>query len=119
MCWSVRRQRWSSLRALPEDWPQVSNAKTEGVSSFFFFFLLAPNPSQNVIYEETERLQQDLEKVQQLEGKIKSELGSLKERISTMESELSVYSDLDNLRHTAEDKKKVFINELRNMTVDS
>lgn len=57
---------------------------------------------------ETERLQQDLEKVQQLEGKINSELSSLKERISTMESELTVYRDLDNLRLTADTKKKVF-----------
>ncbi|CAF92506.1 unnamed protein product, partial [Tetraodon nigroviridis] len=55
---------------------------------------------------ETERLRQDLEKVQQLEGKIRSELSSLKERIGTMETELSVYGDLDRLRHSADDKKK-------------
>lgn len=47
--------------------------------------------------------------MQQLEGKITSELSSLKERIATMESELTVYSDLDNLRHTADDKKKVSV----------
>lgn len=56
--------------------------------------------------------------MQQLEGKIKSELSSLKERISTMESELTVYSDLDNLRQTADDKKKVFVIKLHIMTVD-
>lgn len=46
--------------------------------------------------------------MQQLEGKIRSELSSLKERIGTMETELSVYGDLDRLRHSADDKKKVF-----------
>lgn len=55
--------------------------------------------------------------MQQLEGKIKSELDSLKQRISTMESELTVYSDLDNLRHTADNKKKVFVNKLHIMSV--
>lgn len=75
-------------------------------------FQATADKTKSVIYEETERLQQDLEKVQQLEGKIKSELSSLKERISTMESELTVYSDLDNLRHTADDKKKVLVIKL-------
>uniref|UniRef100_A0A8D3CZ41 Intraflagellar transport protein 74-like n=1 Tax=Scophthalmus maximus TaxID=52904 RepID=A0A8D3CZ41_SCOMX len=56
---------------------------------------------------ESQRLQQDLEKVQQLEGKITGELSTLKERVGTMETELHTYRDLDNLRHTAEDKKKV------------
>lgn len=46
--------------------------------------------------------------MQQLEGKIRSELRSLKERIGTMEAELTVYADLDSLRHSADDKKKVF-----------
>uniref|UniRef100_A0A8D3CFL4 Intraflagellar transport protein 74-like n=1 Tax=Scophthalmus maximus TaxID=52904 RepID=A0A8D3CFL4_SCOMX len=55
---------------------------------------------------ESQRLQQDLEKVQQLEGKITGELSTLKERVGTMETELHTYRDLDNLRHTAEDKKK-------------
>ncbi|XP_063768200.1 intraflagellar transport protein 74 homolog [Eleginops maclovinus] len=55
---------------------------------------------------ESQRLQQDLEKVQQLEGKITGELSSLKERVSTMETELVTYRDLDNLRHTGEEKKK-------------
>uniref|UniRef100_A0AAQ5ZPW3 IF rod domain-containing protein n=1 Tax=Amphiprion ocellaris TaxID=80972 RepID=A0AAQ5ZPW3_AMPOC len=56
---------------------------------------------------ESQRLQQDLEKVQQLEGKITGELSTLKERVNTMESELLTYRDLDTLRHTAEEKKKV------------
>lgn len=56
---------------------------------------------------ESIRLQQDLEKVQQLEGKITSELTTLKEQISTMESDLHTYRDLDTLRHTAEERKKV------------
>ena len=59
------------------------------------------------LHPESQRLQQDLEKVQQLEGKITGELSSLKERVSTMESELTTYRDLDTLRHTAEEKKKV------------
>uniref|UniRef100_A0A665VLS5 Intraflagellar transport 74 n=1 Tax=Echeneis naucrates TaxID=173247 RepID=A0A665VLS5_ECHNA len=62
---------------------------------------------------ESQRLQQDLEKVQQLEGKITSELSNLKERVSTMESELHTYRDLDTLRHTAEEKKKVTLHEER------
>lgn len=45
--------------------------------------------------------------MQQLEGKITGELSTLKERVSTMESELHTYRDLDALRHTAEEKKKV------------
>lgn len=59
------------------------------------------------LHPESQRLQQDLEKVQQLEGKITGELSSLKERVSTMESELHTYRDLDTLRHTAEERKKV------------
>lgn len=64
----------------------------------WFFFLHLP---------ESLRLQQDLEKVQQLEGKITCELSTLKEQISTMESELRTYRDLETLRRTAEEKKKV------------
>ena len=45
--------------------------------------------------------------MQQLEGKITGELSTLQERVSTMESELVTYRDLDTLRHTAEEKKKV------------
>uniref|UniRef100_A0A7N8XWW1 Intraflagellar transport 74 n=1 Tax=Mastacembelus armatus TaxID=205130 RepID=A0A7N8XWW1_9TELE len=56
---------------------------------------------------ESQRLQHDLDKVQQLEGKITGELNTLKERVSTMESELHTYRDLDTLRKTAEEKKKV------------
>ncbi|XP_017259470.1 intraflagellar transport protein 74 homolog [Kryptolebias marmoratus] len=56
---------------------------------------------------ESLRLQQDLEKVQQLEGKITCELTTLKEQISTMESDLHTYRDLDTLKYTAEEKKKV------------
>ncbi|XP_061778153.1 intraflagellar transport protein 74 homolog [Nerophis ophidion] len=55
---------------------------------------------------ESQRLQQDLDKVQQLEGKITGELNTLKEHVGQMESELITYSDLDTLRHTAEDRKK-------------
>ncbi|XP_061877539.1 intraflagellar transport protein 74 homolog [Entelurus aequoreus] len=55
---------------------------------------------------ESQRLQQDLDKVQQLEGKITGELNTLKEHVGQMESELLTYSDLDTLRHTAEDRKK-------------
>ncbi|MEQ2190836.1 hypothetical protein XENOCAPTIV_011711, partial [Xenoophorus captivus] len=51
--------------------------------------------------------EQDLEKVQQLEGKITEELSTLKEQVSTMESELHTYGDLETLRQTAEDKRKV------------
>lgn len=58
-------------------------------------------------HPESQRLQQDLEKVQQLEGKITGELSTVKERVSTMESDLHTYRDLDTLRHTAEEKKKV------------
>ncbi|XP_054622276.1 intraflagellar transport protein 74 homolog isoform X2 [Dunckerocampus dactyliophorus] len=54
---------------------------------------------------ESQRLQQDLEKVQQLEGKITGELNTLKEHVSQMQSELVTYSDLDTLRHTAEERK--------------
>lgn len=45
--------------------------------------------------------------MQQLEGKITSELSGLKERIGTMEAELLTYRDLDALRRTAEERKKV------------
>ncbi len=45
--------------------------------------------------------------MQQLEGKITGELNTLKERIGNMESELHTYRDLDTLRRTAEEKKKV------------
>lgn len=56
---------------------------------------------------ESRRLQQDLEKVQQLEGKIGGELSTLKEQVSTMETELLTYRDLDALRRSADDKRKV------------
>uniref|UniRef100_A0AAQ4P5V6 Intraflagellar transport 74 homolog n=1 Tax=Gasterosteus aculeatus aculeatus TaxID=481459 RepID=A0AAQ4P5V6_GASAC len=56
---------------------------------------------------ESQRLQLDLEKVQQLEGKITGELSTLKERVTAMEAELVTYRDLDALRHTAEQKKRV------------
>lgn len=45
--------------------------------------------------------------MQQLEGKITGELSGLKERIGTMEEELLTYRDLDTLRRTAEERKKV------------
>lgn len=56
---------------------------------------------------ESQRLQQDLEKVQQLEGKITGELSTLKERVTAMETELHNYRDLDTLKHTADQRKKV------------
>lgn len=56
---------------------------------------------------ESQRLQQDLQKVQQLEGKITDELSTLKEQVSTMESKLHTYRDLDTLKRTAEEKRKV------------
>lgn len=59
------------------------------------------------LHPESQRLQQDLEKVEQLEGKITSEQSSLMERVSTMESELNTYRDLDTLRRSAEERKKV------------
>lgn len=58
-------------------------------------------------HAESQRLQQDLDKVQQLEGKISGELSSLKEHVATMEKELHTYRDLDTLKRTADDKKKV------------
>lgn len=45
--------------------------------------------------------------MEQLEGKITSEQSSLMERVSTMESELHTYRDLDTLRRSAEERKKV------------
>uniref|UniRef100_A0A668B056 Intraflagellar transport 74 n=1 Tax=Myripristis murdjan TaxID=586833 RepID=A0A668B056_9TELE len=62
---------------------------------------------------ESQRLQQDLDKVQQLEGKISGELSTLKEHVATMEKELHTYRDLDTLRRTADDKKKVKLQEDR------
>ncbi|KAM5194581.1 intraflagellar transport protein 74 homolog [Mantella aurantiaca] len=55
---------------------------------------------------ESQRLQQDLQKVEQLESKINSELTSLKEKIQQMSEGLKMYSDLDALRASAEEKKK-------------
>lgn len=51
--------------------------------------------------------------MQQLEGKITGELSTLRERVSTMESELRTYRDLDTLKHTAEEKKKVTLADLQ------
>lgn len=48
--------------------------------------------------------------MQQLEGKITGELSSLQERVSTMQAELHTYRDLDTLRLTAEERKKVTAN---------
>lgn len=45
--------------------------------------------------------------MQQLESKITAELMVLKEQVSTMESELHTYRDLDTLKMSAEEKKKV------------
>jgi len=45
--------------------------------------------------------------VQQLEGKISGELLLLQERVASMEEELLTYRDLEALRSTAEDKKRV------------
>ncbi|KAM4807546.1 intraflagellar transport protein 74 homolog isoform 2-T2 [Rhinophrynus dorsalis] len=56
---------------------------------------------------ESQRLQQDLQKVEQLESKINSELTSLKEKIQQMTEELKTYSNLDALRASAEEKKKL------------
>lgn len=50
--------------------------------------------------------------MQQLEGKITGELSTLQERVSTMQSELHTYRDLDTLRLTAEERKKVTANSL-------
>lgn len=45
--------------------------------------------------------------MQQLEGKITSELSGLQEQVGSMESELHTYRDLDALKRTGEDRKKV------------
>ncbi|PIO35142.1 hypothetical protein AB205_0049230 [Aquarana catesbeiana] len=59
---------------------------------------------------ESQRLQQDLQKVEQLETKINSELTSLKDKIQQMSEGLKTYSNLDALRASAEEKKKVNYN---------
>ena len=46
-------------------------------------------------------------KVEQLETKITDELRLLKEKIDRMEDELVIYSDLEQLKQDADDKKKV------------
>ena len=56
---------------------------------------------------DSQKLHDDLLKVEQLETKITSELQTLKDNISRMEDELVVYSDLDQLKMDAEEKKKV------------
>ena len=60
-----------------------------------------------VLGAESRRLGQDLEKVQQLESKISSELEVQRQQLITMETELRTYGDMDTLRRTADDKKKV------------
>ena len=49
----------------------------------------------------------DLQKVEQLESKINTELEKLKGHIAQMETELETYNDLDTLKETAEEKKRV------------
>ena len=56
---------------------------------------------------ESEKLAQDLAKVEQLETKITSELNMHRAKIDKMTEELVTYSDLEQLKNEAEDKKKV------------
>ncbi|KAE8632836.1 hypothetical protein XENTR_v10001690 [Xenopus tropicalis] len=60
--------------------------------------------AKNLTFE-SQNLQQDLMKVEQLESKINSELSSLKEKIQNMTEDLGIYSNLDALRASAEEKK--------------
>ena len=59
------------------------------------------------VCSESDRLQQDLQKVEQLETKITGELNTLKEKILQMREGLETYSNLDALKKSGEDKKKV------------
>ena len=45
--------------------------------------------------------------MEQLESKINTELDKLKGHIAQMETELETYNDLDTLKETAEEKKRV------------
>ena len=64
--------------------------------------------AQHVVWlTDSQKLQEDLLKVEQLETKITDELRSLKEKIDRMEDELVIYSDLEQLKQDADDKKKV------------
>ena len=56
---------------------------------------------------DSQKLQDDLVKVEQLETKITDELSTLRERIDRMQDELTIYSDLEQLKQDADDKKKV------------
>ena len=73
--------------------------------------------AQHVVWlTDSQKLQEDLLKVEQLETKITDELRSLKEKIDRMEDELVIYSDLEQLKQDADDKKKVRV-YFRNVVV--
>ncbi|XP_064604644.1 intraflagellar transport protein 74 homolog, partial [Liolophura sinensis] len=55
---------------------------------------------------ENDKLQQDLHKVEQLENKMTSEMAIIKEKIEAMEKELVVFSNIDALKESAEQKRK-------------
>lgn len=56
---------------------------------------------------ENDKLQQDLHKVEQLETKMTTEMAIIKEKIEAMEKELVVFSNIDALKESAEQKRKV------------
>lgn len=58
---------------------------------------------------EQKKLAMDLTKIEQLETKIQQELETLQKKITTMEQEMVVYSDLEALKSSAEEKRNKLI----------
>lgn len=60
---------------------------------------------------EQKKLAVDLQKIEQLESKVQQELESLRQKIKHMEQDMVVFSDLDKLRSSSEQKKQELIAE--------
>lgn len=58
---------------------------------------------------EQKKLAVDLQKIEQLESKVQQELDSLRQKIKHMEQDMVVFSDLDKLRSSSEQKKQELI----------
>jgi intraflagellar transport protein 74 len=62
------------------------------------------------------QLQKNLENIEAMEAKITDELKTLKENISNMESEISVYSNLEQLKNDEEHIKRELLDEKEKLT---
>ena len=54
-------------------------------------------------------MQHDLAKMDQFEEKLREELVTLKKTVCSMENDLSVFSDIDQLKSNAKKKKQVYL----------